>query len=401
MPLPSYPWQRKRFWFDQIPGSTQSGDSGADEGSHPLLGRGVAVAGTNQRIWQKELSARQPVWLADHRVFGDVVLRGCRLLEMALAAAREIWPGAAVTVADVRFESPLRLRDQPAPVQLALERTEDGGTFTLYGGGPDWKRHAKGALRITPLGSVPMPLDLDEVRRRCPREIAPADHYAALLSGRLEYGPAFRGITRLWGGEREALGELTLPRNGRGGLGIHPALLDSALQVAAAAVTAVHRYLPEGVSGWTMYGGVPDRTYCRALVSGTPGDEELTADLDLCDARGQVFAHLAGLRLKRISAARDPLRGHCGKRPGRRVRWPGNSSRSKGVWLLLGEAGGLAERVAAELKSRGQEACVAGDTAPEEWRGVVHFAEGREAWAGACTRRNRWRLLPHLPVCGW
>src|SRR5580698_3823631 len=61
----------------------------------------------------------------------------------------------------------------------------------------------------------------------------------------LTYGPSFQGVERLWCGEREALGEVRLPpavipvgqTNGKSdGASFHPALLDSCVQVLAAAL---------------------------------------------------------------------------------------------------------------------------------------------------------------------
>ena len=86
---------------------------------------------------------------------------------------------------------------------------------------------------------------LDEIRARCPQRKTAAELYASLKNAGLEYGPSFQGVEQLWCGFREALGEVRLPAaviparqaNGKyDGAWIHPALLDSCLQVLAAAL---------------------------------------------------------------------------------------------------------------------------------------------------------------------
>ncbi|GAA5163609.1 hypothetical protein GCM10023321_50750 [Pseudonocardia eucalypti] len=66
MPLPSYPWQRQRYWVSR-PSHRPAG------GGYPLLGEPVnpaALPGT--RIWQRD--RRGESYLAEHRVDSAGVL---------------------------------------------------------------------------------------------------------------------------------------------------------------------------------------------------------------------------------------------------------------------------------------------------------------------------------------
>ena len=83
-------------------------------------------------------------------------------------------------------------------------------------------------------------------RRRCEslqagaRVVRDGDaHYERFRALGAEFGPAFRGVRRIWCGESEALAEVELPSTLDAAdprARIHPALLDACVQVVAGAV---------------------------------------------------------------------------------------------------------------------------------------------------------------------
>ena len=91
--LPTYPWQRNRFWLDATATGTQPArrhPGPPTNGTHPLLGKHIPLAGDSRRhLWQNELDPGLEALLREHRVDGDAVLPGSAFLEMALAAAVE------------------------------------------------------------------------------------------------------------------------------------------------------------------------------------------------------------------------------------------------------------------------------------------------------------------------
>ncbi|MGP4053198.1 polyketide synthase dehydratase domain-containing protein, partial [Streptomyces sp. 2A115] len=103
-------------------------------------------------------------------------------------------------------------------------------------GGTDvWTRHATGVLSTSPTAhgrefdfaawppSGAQKVDLDV-----------GDFYTDLLERGVGYGPAFQGVRAVWRRGEEIFAEVALPEEQRkeaGGFGIHPALLDAALQV--------------------------------------------------------------------------------------------------------------------------------------------------------------------------
>jgi acyl transferase domain-containing protein len=84
-PLPTYPFQRTRFWPDDKPKAATVSLDGRPTG-HPLLGRRVAAP---LEIYATELGTSIQPWTRDHRIFGHMLFPAAGFLELALAAAEQ------------------------------------------------------------------------------------------------------------------------------------------------------------------------------------------------------------------------------------------------------------------------------------------------------------------------
>jgi myxalamid-type polyketide synthase MxaE and MxaD len=341
--LPQYPWQRRRYWFDQLAG----GEPPEAAAAHPLLGSACepALSAEPMRVWDGELAPGRPAYLADHRVAGHVVLPGAACLEMALAAASEVWPNEPLAVRDAVFETPLRFEGTDARrVQVALVLRGEEAEFSLFsrGGGSAWVRHATATVgpveaRVAVEGSIPVPVGT---------EIAAADHYAAMAEQGLDYGPKFRAIERLWRGDGEAWARIQLPAALRDlRYHMHPVVLDAAIQSVAATVgSSADRYLPAGARVVRVFGRA-DAVFCHARLRGAPGSARLEADLHLFDDAGKLVAHVEGLGLARI-ASHQPLADalieeHWIEQP------VASGIDAHGRWFLTGAGDELADRLTA------------------------------------------------------
>ena len=91
--LPSYPWQRERYWLEP-PTPQASGQLAAASVAacgHPLLGLHVSSSVQEGRhYWQNWLDSTRLCALADHVVDGAIVFPAAGYIEMAFAAAQEV-----------------------------------------------------------------------------------------------------------------------------------------------------------------------------------------------------------------------------------------------------------------------------------------------------------------------
>ncbi|MBP1776753.1 MAG: eryA, partial [candidate division NC10 bacterium] len=103
--LPAYPWQRERCWPEL---STGDADSHREQvprsgrGNHPLLGGQFKSAHPpGAHFWEFTLDRTSRPYLDDHCIQGVAVLPASAYLEMALAAAVDVFGNQSVELTDI------------------------------------------------------------------------------------------------------------------------------------------------------------------------------------------------------------------------------------------------------------------------------------------------------------
>ncbi|WP_415954524.1 type I polyketide synthase, partial [Streptomyces sp. KLOTTS4A1] len=104
--LPTYAFDHQHYWL--LSGAVTGDPSGFGlrTAEHPLLGAEVLLAGGDGLVLTSRLSLDTHPWLADHTVFGTVLLPGTAFVELALHAGDRI--GCPV-LDDLTLQAPLAL----------------------------------------------------------------------------------------------------------------------------------------------------------------------------------------------------------------------------------------------------------------------------------------------------
>ncbi|MGJ6969374.1 type I polyketide synthase [Streptosporangium sp. G11] len=267
--LPTYPFQRRRYWIDP-----EVTDAGAGTTGHPLLGTAVNVASHDEVLFTGKVSLRTHRWLADHTVAGVVTVPPSAFVEIALRAGDE---AGCSGIDELSVMTPLTLPARgEALLQTAVGAPDSHGrrSVTVHSRPhPDvaWTLHAEGwlSLRVPETGPAVRPwppegaeaLDVAVVRQR-------------IAAHGIGHGPAFGGLSGVWRRGDELFAEVNLPEGGvADAFVLHPALLDTALHaaaltdavtshatadwsrvhVAAVGATALRVHLmPDGNGGWAV-----------------------------------------------------------------------------------------------------------------------------------------------------
>ena len=233
--LPTYPFQRDRFWLEEnLSSGPDIASAGLGAADHPLLGAAVELAGTDGYLLSGRLSLATHPWLADHRVMGFALIPGSAFVELAVRAADAVGCGR---LDDLTLQTPLVVPDTGAvQIQIAVGAPDDeeGRAISIHSrladGGSPWTHHASGRL-CPAAGGEPDPLPAAWP----PAGTEPIDVdalYEEMADVGLDCGPIFQGLTAAWRHGEDILAEIRLPEEAAGDardFGLHPALLAAAL----------------------------------------------------------------------------------------------------------------------------------------------------------------------------
>ena len=318
--LPTYAFQRQRYWLEAPRASGDVSTAGLSSVAHPLLGAATPLADSERFLLTGRLSVSEPGWLSDHAVFGTVLVPGTGLLELGFAAARAV---GATTVSQLTLVTPLVLPEDGAvrvQVQVdAPEEDEEGrralSIFSRLEEAPDgtgWTLHAQGVLsRAEVPAAMPEDVGLEAWPPVGGTPIDLTGLYSTLQAHGYGYGPAFQGLREAWRIGDAVYGRVVLPEalsESAEAYGLHPALLDAALHVLGLADAGGTRVsdgsvlLPFEWSEVSLLATGARELRVRASVE-RGGEGEAWALLQLADGNGRAVARVGGLRLRPASEA--------------------------------------------------------------------------------------------------
>ena len=314
--LPRYPFQRERFWVDTP--ARRTADLPLAARLHPLIDREVQQSATSQRIFESQLSVSRFDYLADHRIFGAVLLPSPAVMEMVRAVASRVLDVRAVTVRDFSMQRPVALDDdRTVTAQLVLDDVSDDGSVpfrvaTLTAGESQWTPIASGSVVAYNLAheSGRAAVDLHALQVANSSAVDLESFYEWLSSVELEFGSRFRGIAQLWRGHDSALARITTPAGvSVAGYGMHPAVLDACFHVLGAALRTPARpidapFLLSHVERLSMLRALPDTFWVHVTLDGDVSHSVASglarATVTLFDDIGDVLLQLDGVVLRQL-----------------------------------------------------------------------------------------------------
>jgi len=395
--LPTYPWQRQRYWIEETSRRSQGQWLQIGAGNHPLLGVSLPLsAHPGAHYWQSELSLEAPSYLADCQVGDAVVFPGTAYMEMALAASRQVHGKGEHRLEDVSIQDSMVLAEgENRSLQLALTEKAPGllafRISSTTGNDEDsteseWILHCSGTIRQTrgEEESAKQQDPPESIRARCNEEFTGDDHYRSLARRGLNYGPAFQCVSHLWKGSGEVLARVKIPESQKGQTAayeIPPILLDGCFQTLAAALPGDDKlFVLTAVGRFRFFATPGTEVWCHGRLVPTTDEasNDLQGELQLLDDSGRVLAEARGLRLeypdKNIRPAREEDRFFFA------LDWEHleplqipepEPAIGPGSWLLLTDQTGMGDQLSALLEARGEPVVQ-----------VVHPGAGELARAG-------------------
>ncbi len=361
--LPHYAFQRQRYWFD-LPSSHSPNTKLSKtpfKQIHPLLHQKISSP-LKQTIFATDLDLAQVPWLQDHQINQKVIFPGTAYLEMALATGRELWPTSALSLTEVELLQPLYLIEETiSEIQLIIDQS----TWKIYSKlASDWQLQAQGKIQqleqTNHTNQVPA---LDSLKNSLTIQKDITQHYQQCQIKGIHYGSSFQGIQEIWTNQQSVLGKIQLSENLTSDRYlIHPALLDSCLQLIFAVLPpelATITYVPSGLARLELYTKA-SKTVWSYLTITEISDHYILADVYLYNFTGELLATIQGLKSRSIqSQAQEQQASDWFYRP----TWEAQEIRQlktseiTGSWLLVGQDVGLAQKLNNRVQTLSSELC--------------------------------------------
>ncbi|MEO1307762.1 MAG: polyketide synthase dehydratase domain-containing protein, partial [Pseudomonadota bacterium] len=259
---------------------------------------------------------------------------------------------------------------------LLRDDLANGGSVVLHSlpeGSSDWVEHAKAVVdqNLPPRATPIFPGYLRDVEPRQP------DTFYQCCAGRgLNYGPGFQGLQSVHVGDGEALGHIRLPdicaASAKNHI-LHPALLDSALQVSLALDEDGETVVPVALQEMSFL-LAPEEPVTEILVH-VRRTEELTCDISLFLPDERPLAALDGLRLEPLALGADEL----GEELVHRLEFqtaarPDDSGNAPGTWLVHGVGAGAIADALIQAGAKADSAVALS----EDHTGIAYVAPPRD-----------------------
>ena len=353
--LPSYPFERQSYWLPK----PSVGGRATGRASPPLVESLVQSPLIEQTILSAQLSTANYPFLADHKIFGEVVAPAASYIAMMLNGACALGHDQC-RLDDVYFVAPLILAgDEERSLQavLAADKSFQIISFPAKIAPGEMVRHVTGKIDLT--GANPAPrgeaLSITDLQNRC-QQALDLNWLSTGIEG-IEFGPSFRWIDGIWSdGKAETLARLSLPDaiSDAGEYRIHPGLLDACFQSAEATLgDDIDLPLPFALKSLTVAQpatGTIWWTHAKQVGS-------FIWDIRLLDASGAIVAEITGFEARQVPRSAFQRSADWQYR----IQWQPQVLQAAaadvaGRWLIIGAADQLGPALAQRLNAKGKAA---------------------------------------------
>ncbi|BAY78558.1 beta-ketoacyl synthase [Nostoc linckia NIES-25] len=367
--LPTYPFQRQRYWIENTPRRHQQQQPAK---LHPLLDKKLQLPLSKEILFESEFSTQTLPFLTEHQLYNKVVVPGACHLCLIFGAAELTFANEACLLENIIFPQALAIpEDKARTVQLVLSFEESGASFQLisFDAVPngstqvsEWLVHATGKIKNN--RRKPEIVPIQEIQLRCTRQIAALEIYQNLLKRQLVLGPSFQWLDRVWCGEGEALAKfkwLDLV-DGLEDYQLYPGLLDSCFQLICIFFSDDETSVPFAVESFQIYQRPQNQQlWCHIIQrqSDSSNPDKLVVDIRLFDASGQLIADITGLEAKKVTrkallqSLEQDVADWFYEIEWQAVEKSQSALTPGGSWLILTDLEGLGQQLANQLQEQG------------------------------------------------
>nr|MDJ0515257.1 SDR family NAD(P)-dependent oxidoreductase [Trichodesmium sp. MO_231.B1] len=253
MTLPTYPFQRQRFWVENYSqGSNSISVSNgllSDEDTSSLLGYKLPLPFAQQFRFQTKLTPEFPSYVKDHKYYDKIVVAGTSHIISGFLAGKEALNSESCVLENIEFLQILGTDETSSrTVQILLEQEKETEyAYQLisceageeYDPSTTWTVHAKAKVRSVKNSELPKEnIDIAAVKNRCTQSLSSDEYYSIALKptkGDFYLGPTFQWTEKAWIGGTEGLVKIKSAQNNQEMQKYwpHPGMVDCGLMPVA------------------------------------------------------------------------------------------------------------------------------------------------------------------------
>jgi acyl transferase domain-containing protein/acyl carrier protein len=341
--LPTYPFQRARYWTDESP--RRAAWEGRVVRSPRIPGAAYEVELDTERI---------PDLLATN----GLVHVGF-LLEILTRVAESVAGWEHWSLTDVAFTRPTVVPERRSlTVQVLWPTTDRDDAFELFcRTDGDWTNHARG--NVGRAGSPSVVEACEVVRERCSEYWSSDEFYRNLAARGFSPGPAAKWVAEVWRHDGETIARIRTAEPGEAGgykLGTHPGVLEACVQLFHACLPggAADRtlFMLAAVDKVTFHGKGGGELWCHTRMRSYDSVGGVGGDFVLFDGLGRVIAEARGAFLRPT----DPVQWKNDTADLYAITWrprplTPTAGTSPGRWLVLGSDDVLRAKLAELLSA--------------------------------------------------
>ncbi|MBW4454228.1 MAG: polyketide synthase dehydratase domain-containing protein [Nostoc indistinguendum CM1-VF10] len=319
--LPTYPFERQKYWLKTAKNLAQETVSYAQKLTHPFLHRRLHSP-LKQIQLESDLSLDSLPFVKDHRIEGMPVMNISIYLEMIFSAAAEAFGKKIHVVDNFLISRPLIFTEQEtqtiqfivtpdnsskALIQI-FSRVRDEDNEQIF-----WSLIASGEINISDVettASEQKPTIFAEVQAEYSQEMSVSEFYRVLAERGANLGPSCQGLKRLWRQDGNALGEIQDSERESDNEHLYQlplGIFDSFFQLLGASFPATlpDNYLLAGFESFRVYDCVGKSFWGKAKLQLSNHQEDyketVLGNIQLFNHAGNIVAEVINAQLKRIS----------------------------------------------------------------------------------------------------
>lgn len=308
MILPTYQFQRRPYWFNEI----EKVEGFSANLSHPFLSKRVFTACKDNRIFESHISQNSPLFLHDHRVLGQIIVPAASYITCILCLCRQFLKHSEqVDINNFSISSPFILdENKQYLLQTNLHQSSDNYykiefhqcDMELLETNHSWSKLASADVQNLSRQDLFYPeLPLD-IKSRCNTYYDKETLYKKIHTEGFEYNNAFTAILNCWANINESLTELNDFISGDTNL---TGILDSCFQAIFGILLSQSKkvlYLPIGIGQFKIHSiNHPKWVYAKLNPQTSFNDHMISINLILWDENNQIIGKIDDFQVKRIS----------------------------------------------------------------------------------------------------